>query len=411
MTDSTHNTPGDALPEGLHPQTLAVRQAIARSQYGEHSEALFLTSSYVQPDAATSARRFANEEPGYTYTRTSNPTVTSFEQRLAGLEGTECAIGTATGMAAISLLVYGLLKSGDHIVASRSMFGSTIKLLSSEMARFGVETTFVSQTDVKEWQAAIRPGVTKLLFAETPTNPLTDVCDIRALADLAHNAGAWLAVDNSFLTPALQRAASHGADLVVHSGTKFLEGQGRVMSGAVCGSRAIVQDKLGPFIRTVGFNLSPFNAWVVLKGMETLFVRMHEQSRNALVLAQWLEAHPKIARVYYPGLASHAQHALAMQQQNGFGGAVVSFDVQGDTPAQLRENAYAVIDHCRVISKTTNLGDTKTTIAHPATTSHGRLSEEQRQAAGVGQGLIRISVGLEFPKDVQDDLERGLVHL
>lgn len=405
MTDSFHDA---ALPEGLHPQTLAVRQAIARSQYGEHSEALFLTSSYVQPDAATSARRFANEEPGYTYTRTSNPTVTSFEQRLAGLEGTQAAIGTATGMAAISLMVYGLLKSGDHIIASRSMFGSTIKLLGSELARFGIETTFVSQTDLKEWQAAIRPGVTKLLFAETPTNPLTDVCDIRALADLAHNAGAWLAVDNSFLTPALQRAANFGADLVIHSGTKFLEGQGRVMAGAVCGSSALVQDKLVPFIRTAGFNLSPFNAWVVLKGMETLFVRMHEQSRNALQLAQWLQDHPKVARVYYPGLASHPQHALAMQQQGGFGGAVVSFDVQGETPEQLRANAFAVIDHSRVISKTTNLGDTKTTIAHPATTSHGRLSEEQRQAAGVGQGLIRISVGLEFPNDVQDDLERGL---
>ncbi|THU00699.1 O-succinylhomoserine sulfhydrylase [Lampropedia puyangensis] len=399
------------MPEGLHPQTLAVRQAIARSQYGEHSEALFLTSSYVQPDAATSARRFANEEPGYTYSRTSNPTVTSFEQRLAGLEGTECAIGTATGMAAISLVVYGLLKSGDHVIASRSMFGSTIKLLGSELARFGVETTFVSQTDLQEWKAAIRPGTTKLLFAETPTNPLTDVCDIHALANLAHNAGAWLAVDNSFLTPALQRAAGFGADLVIHSGTKFLEGQGRVMAGAVCGPSTLVQDKLGAFIRSAGFNLSPFNAWVVLKGMETLFIRMREQSRNAMELAQWLQAHPSVSRVYYPGLDSHAQHALAMQQQGGFGGAVLSFDVRGDSPEQLRANAFAVVDHCRVASKTTNLGDTKTTVSHPATTSHGRLSEEQRQAAGVGQGLIRVSVGLEYPKDIQDDLARGLACL
>ncbi|RMX08888.1 O-succinylhomoserine sulfhydrylase [Corticibacter populi] len=401
MTDST-------LPEGLHPQTLAVRQAIARSQYGEHSEALYLTSSYVQPDAATSARRFANEEAGYTYTRTSNPTVTSFERRLAGLEGTEAAIGTATGMAAIALMVYGLLKSGDHIVASRSMFGSTIKLLGSELARFGVETTFVSQTDAAEWRAAIRPGQTRLLFAETPTNPLTDVCDIATLADLAHNADAWLAVDNSFVTPALQQASRFGADLVIHSGTKFLEGQGRVLAGAVCGPRAIVEDKLGAFIRSAGFNLSPFNAWVVLKGMETLFVRMREQSRNALELAQWLQQQPQVARVHYPGLPSHPQHELAMRQQSGLGGAVLAFDVRGDSPEALRHNAFHVIDQCRVISKTTNLGDTKSTISHPASTSHGRLSEAQRQAAGVGQGLIRISVGLEYPKDIQDDVLRGL---
>ncbi|KKW67433.1 O-succinylhomoserine sulfhydrylase [Lampropedia cohaerens] len=404
MTDSL-------LPDGLHPQTLAVRQAIPRSQYGEHSEALYLTSSYVQPDAASAARRFANEEAGYTYSRTANPTVTSFEQRLAGLEGTECAIGTATGMAAISLMAFGLLRSGDHVVASRSLFGSTIKLLGTELARFGVETTFVAQTDLQEWKQAIRPGSTKLFFAETPTNPLTDVCDIAALAQLAHDAGALLAVDNSFLTPALQRAAALGADLVVHSGTKFLEGQGRVLAGAVCGPRAIVEEKLGAFIRSAGFNLSPFNAWVVLKGMETLFIRMREQSRNALALAQWLEQQPQVARVYYPGLASHPQHALAMRQQNGSGGAVLAFDVRGDSPETLRANAFHVIDQCRVISKTTNLGDTKTTISHPATTSHGRLSEAQRQAAGVGQGLVRISVGLEYPLDIQNDLLGGLMTL
>lgn len=396
------------LPEGLHPQTLALRQAVPPSQYGEHSEALMLTSSYVQPDAATSARRFAGEEAGYTYTRTANPTVTSFEQRLAALEGTQCAIAAATGMGAISLMVFGLLKTGDHIVASRSMFGSTIKLLGTELARFGVETTFVSQTDVAEWKAAIRPGATRLLFAETPTNPLTDLCDIRALADVAHDAGAWLAVDNSFLTPALQRAAALGADLVIHSGTKFLEGQGRVMAGAVCGPHDLVEEKLGPFIRGAGFNLSPFNAWVALKGMETLHIRMREQSRHALELAQWLQTHPKVACVYYPGLASHPQRALAQRQHEGGDGAVLSFDVVGHDAQTLRTNAFAVIDHCRVISKTTNLGDVKTTISHPATTSHGRLSEEQRQAAGIGQGLLRISVGLEYPKDVQDDLLRGL---
>lgn len=401
VTDSTSNTQ-------LHPQTLAVRQAIARSQYGEHSEALYLTSSYVQSDAESAARRFAGEEEGYTYTRTSNPTVASFEKRLAALEGTEAAIGAATGMGAISLLAFGLLKAGDHIVASRSMFGSTIKLLGSELTRFGIETTFVSQTDPQEWQQAIRPGVTKLLFAETPTNPLTDVCDIAALADIAHQAGAWLAVDNSFVTPALQRPTQFGADLVVYSGTKFLEGQGRVMAGAVCGSHALIEEKLGPFIRTAGFNLSPFNAWVVIKGMETLFIRMREQSNNALVLAQWLEQQPQVAHVYYPGLKSHRQHELALKQQSGLGGAVLSFDVHGNTPDELRANAFHVINQCQVISKTTNLGDTKTTISHPASTSHGRLTEEQRQAAGVRQGLIRVSVGLEYPGDVQNDLLRGL---
>lgn len=396
------------LPPGLHPQTLAVRQAVARSDYGEHSEALYLTSSYVQEDAHTAALCFAGELPGYTYTRTANPTVTSFEQRLAALEGTEAAIGTATGMGAISLLAFGLLKTGDHIVASRSMFGSTIRLLGTELARLGVETTFVSQTDLQEWKHAIRPGKTRMLFAETPTNPLTDVCDIAALAELAHNAAALLVVDNTFLTPALQQAAKLGADLVVHSGTKFLEGQGRVMAGAVCGASAIVDEVLAPFMRTAGLNVSPFNAWVVLKGMETLFIRMHEQSRLALKLAQWLEAHPGVARVYYPGLASHGQHALAMRQQSGMGGAVVSFDVHGQTPEEKRANAFAVIDRCQVISKTTNLGDVKTMIAHPASTSHGRLSEEQRLAAGIQQSLVRISVGLEHPQDIQNDLQRGL---
>lgn len=400
--------PEDGLPEGLHPQTLAVRQAVPPSQYGEHSEALMLTSSYVQPDAASSARRFANEEPGYTYTRTANPTVTSFEQRLAAMEGTQSAIAAATGMGAIALMAYGLLKTGDHIVASRSMFGSTIRLLGTELARFGVETTFVPQTDLAQWQAAIRPGRTRLLFAETPTNPLTDLCDIRALADLAHNAGAWLAVDNSFLTPALQKAAGLGADLVIHSGTKFLEGQGRVMAGAVCGPDELVQERLMPFIRSAGFNLSPFNAWVVLKGMETLFIRMREQSRQALELARWLQQHPQVARVYYPGLPEHPQHALAQRQHTGADGAVLAFDVVGNTPEELRQRAFAVIDRCRVISKTTNLGDVKTTLSHPATTSHGRLSEQQRQEAGIGQGLLRISAGLEYLKDVQDDLLRGL---
>ncbi|HCL85802.1 MAG TPA: O-succinylhomoserine sulfhydrylase [Comamonadaceae bacterium] len=400
MTEST-------LPEGLHPETLAVREAVARSHFGEHSEALYLTSSFVQTDCASAARRFANEEPGYTYTRTANPTVASFERRLAAMEGTECAVATGTGMSAILLMALTVLKSGDHVVASQSMFGSTLKLLGSEMARFGVETTFVSQTDVQAWEAAIRPN-TRLLFAETPTNPLGDLCDIAALADIAHARGILLAVDNSFCSLVLQRPALLGADLVVYSGTKILEGQGRVMSGAVCGTRALVDKVMGTFMRSAGLNLSPFNAWVVLKGLETLGLRVRAQSAAALDLAGWLEQHPKVARVHYSGLASHPQHQLAMRQQGGLGGPVLAFDVVGQGAEQLRTNAFHVIDSTRVCSITANLGDVKTTITHPASTSHGRLSEEQRQAAGIGQGLIRISVGLEHLDDLKADLLRGL---
>ncbi|HNQ10283.1 MAG TPA: O-succinylhomoserine sulfhydrylase [Giesbergeria sp.] len=396
-----------SLPQDLHPDTLAVRQALPRSVYGEHSEALYLTSSFVQPDAETAARRFAGEEDGYTYTRTSNPTVTSFEQRLAALEGTESAIGTASGMSAILLMCLGLLKAGDHVVCSQSMFGSTIKLIGGELARFGVESSFVPQTDSSAWKAALRPN-TQLLFAETPTNPLTDLCDIAELAAIAHDAGVLLAVDNCFASPALQRPAMLGADLVIHSGTKFLDGQGRVMAGAVCGPRSIIDDKLAPLIRSAGVNLSPFNAWVVLKGMETLRIRMEAQSANALALAQWLEAQPQVARVYYPGLASHPQHALAMRQQSGVGGAVLSFDVRANGPQEGRARAFHVIDSTRVCSITANLGDTKTTITHPASTSHGRLTEAQRQAAGIGQGLIRVAVGLEHIDDLKNDLARGL---
>ena len=396
-----------AQPQDLHPDTLAVRQALPRSVYGEHSEALYLTSSFVQPDAETAARRFAGEEDGYTYTRTSNPTVTSFEQRLAALEGTESAIGTASGMSAILLMCLGLLKAGDHVVCSQSMFGSTIKLIGGELARFGVESSFVPQTDSSAWKAALRPN-TQLLFAETPTNPLTDLCDIAELASIAHDAGVLLAVDNCFASPALQRPAMLGADLVIHSGTKFLDGQGRVMAGAVCGPRSIIDDKLAPLIRSAGVNLSPFNAWVVLKGMETLRIRMEAQSANALALAQWLEAQPQVARVYYPGLTSHPQHALAMRQQSGVGGAVLSFDVRANGPQEGRARAFHVIDSTRVCSITANLGDTKTTITHPASTSHGRLTEAQRQAAGIGQGLIRVAVGLEHIDDLKNDLARGL---
>lgn len=395
------------LPDNLHRDTLAVRVALEHSQHGENSEALYLTSGFVQPDAETAARRFAGTEEGYTYGRTSNPTVTSFEQRLAALEGTEAAVGASTGMGAILMMCMGLLKSGDHVICSRSMFGSTINLIGREFGKFGVETTFVSQTDVGEWKAALRP-TTKLLFAETPTNPLTDVCDIAALAGLAHSVGALLAVDNCFCTPALQRPVELGADLVIHSGTKYLDGQGRVMAGAICGPSKLIVDVFGPVVRTAGMTLSPFNAWVVLKGLETLGIRMQAQCANALAFAQWLEKQPAVSRVYYPGLASHPQHELAMRQQSGQGGAVVSFDVRGDSPDVARANAFHVINSVRVMSIATNLGDTKTIITHPGTTSHGRLTEVQRQAAGIGQGLIRVAVGLEHIEDLKADLLRGL---
>ena len=397
------------LPEGLRPETLAVRTARAPSQHGEHSEALFLTIAFVQPDAATSAQRFAQSDD-FTYSRTSNPTVRSLEARLAAMEGTEAAIATATGMSAILLLGMGLLKAGDHVICSRSVFGSTINLFAKEFGKFGVETSFVSQTDLAEWQAAIRPA-TKLLFAETPTNPLTEVCDIQALADIAHAAGALLAVDNTYSTPSLQRPVEFGADVVMHSATKFMDGQGRVMAGALCGSNRLIKDVFGPVMRTVGMTLAPFNAWVVLKGLETLSLRMKAQSAQAFAVAHWLEARREVARVHYPTLPSHPQHDLAMRQQSGQGGAVLSFELHADSPEAARAAAFHVIDSTRVLSIATNLGDTKSIITHPATTSHGRLSEPQRLAAGIGQGLIRLAVGLEHVDDITDDLMRGLCGL
>ena len=397
-------------PRPLHRDTLAVREAVARSQYGENSEALYLTSGYVQPSAEAAARRFAGEEEGYTYGRYGNPTVSSFEQRLAAMEGTEAAMGTASGMSAILMMCLALLKAGDHIVCSRSMFGSTIRLIGTDLARFGVESTFVSQTDTAAWQAAMRSN-TRLLFAETPTNPLTEVCDIQALADIAHNAGALLALDNCFATPALQRPVLFGADIIMHSGTKYLDGQGRVVAGALCASQAMVTEKFLPVLKSGGMSLAPFNAWVVLKGLETLDLRMRAQSDQALVLAQWLQDHPAVSRVHYPGLASHPQHALAMAQQSGVGGAVLSFDVKAANPEQARVRAFAVLDAMQVLSLSTNLGDTKTLAAHPASTSHGRLTEPQRQAAGIGQGLIRVAVGLEHIGDIQADLALGLDRL
>ena len=389
------------LPEGTRLDTLAVREGLPPSHWGENSEALFITSSFVHPDAATAARRFANEEEAFVYSRFSNPTVTMMERRLAAMEGTTGCIGTASGMAAITLLILGLLKSGDHVVCSHSVFGSTIKLF-QDFAKFGVETSFVSQTDVAAWRAATRPS-TKLLFAESPTNPLTEVCDIAALAAVAHGAGALLAVDNCFCSPALQRPVTLGADLIVHSGTKYLDGQGRVIAGAVCGPAELIDSKLVPVMRSAGMSLSPFNAWVVLKGLETLSIRMQAQSERALHLAQWLETQGAVERVYYPGLPSHPQHALAMAQQSGSGGAVVSFTTRGG-----REGAFAVIDATRICSITANLGDTKTTITHPSSTSHGRLSEAQRQAAGIVQGMIRVAMGLDDVQDIKADLQRGL---
>jgi len=394
------------LPENLHIDTLAVRAAVDRSQYGENSEAMYLTSGYVQPDAETAARRFAGEEDGYTYARLGNPTVASMEVRLAALEGAEACIATSTGMSAILLMCFGLLKSGDHVICSHSMFGSTIKLIGSEFAKFGVETTFVSQTQVAEWKAAMQPN-TRLLFAETPTNPLTEVCDIKALAEIAHAGHALLVVDNCFATPILQRPLEMGADLIVHSGTKYLDGQGRVMAGALCGSKALIDDVFGPVMRSAGMTLAPFNAWVVLKGLETLGIRMKAQSEQTMALAQWLEAQPQVARVFYPGLKSHPQHALAMAQQSGMGGAVLSFEVKAQSADQGRENAFKVMNAMRTVSLCTNLGDVKTLVAHPASTSHGRLTEAQRQVAGIQQSLIRVAVGLEHLDDLKADFLRG----
>ena len=408
--------PRVALPSDVRPDTVAVREGMPPTQWGENSEALFLTSSFVHPDAATAARRFANEEEAFVYSRFSNPTVMMMERRLAAMEGTEACIATSSGMAAIMLLVMGLLKAGDHVVCSRSVFGSTIKLLQSEFGKFGVQSSFVSQTDLDEWRASIKPN-TRLLFAETPTNPLTEVCDIAALAELAHASGALLAVDNCFATPALQKPTQLGADFIIHSGTKYLDGQGRVIAGALCGTSKYVDEVFTPVMRSVGMSLSPFNAWVVLKGLETLSIRMLAQGGRAAELALWLEGQPQIERVFYPGLKSHPQHELAMRQQSGQGGAVVSFIVKAaaaesataDVVADAaRKAAFHVIDQTQICSITANLGDTKTTITHPASTSHGRLSEAQRQAAGITQGLIRVAMGLDDLEDIKADLARGL---
>ena len=382
------------------PETLAVRAGAVRSQFGENSEALFLTSSFVHDSAAQAAERFLSNEPSNIYSRFTNPTVTMFEERLAAMEGAERCVATASGMSAILACVMALLKSGDHIVASRSIFGATINLFNNIIKKFGVETTYVSATDVSEWQAAVRPN-TKLFFLETPSNPLTEISDIAAIATVAKDCGALLVVDNCFCTPILQRPFDLGADIVIHSATKYIDGQGRVLGGAALGSKKNMEPIFG-FLRTAGPTLSAFNAWVLLKGLETLKLRMDAHSANALELARWLEAQPGVARVFYPGLPSHPQHALAMKQQKS-GGGIVSFEVKGG-----KEAAWRVIDNTRLLSITANLGDTKSTITHPASTTHARISPEARAAAGISDGLIRIAVGLEAVVDIQNDLTRGL---
>ncbi|MCG6953546.1 MAG: O-succinylhomoserine sulfhydrylase [Betaproteobacteria bacterium] len=381
--------------------TLGVRAGQVRTQFNEHAEALFLTSSFVFDSAAQAAARFSGTEEGFVYSRFSNPTVAMLQTRLAALEGAEACVATASGMSAILATAMALLKQGDHVLCSSAVFGATVQLFGGVLARFGIETSFVRGHDPSAWSEALRPN-TRMLFLETPSNPLTEIADIAAIAAVAKRAGATFVVDNCFCTPALQRPLELGADLVVHSATKYLDGQGRVMGGAVVGPRALVMDGILGFLRTAGPSLSPFNAWVIVKGLETLALRMQAQSSNALALARWLEAHPKVARVYYPGLASHPQHDLAKRQQKS-AGAVLSFDVKGG-----REAAWRVIDATRLISITANLGDVKTTITHPATTTHGRISAEARAAAGIGEGLLRIAVGLEASADLCADLARGL---
>jgi O-succinylhomoserine sulfhydrylase len=381
--------------------TRAVRAGQRRTPEGEHSEAIFPTSSYVFGSAAEAAARFAGDQPGNIYSRFTNPTVRTFEERLASLEGGESCVATASGMAAILATCASLLQAGDHIISSSSVFGTTTVLFTTYLARFGIETTFVQLTDLAAWKAAIRPA-TRLMFLETPSNPLMDIADITRLASLARENDCLLAVDNCFCTPALQRPLALGADIVIHSATKYLDGQGRCIGGAVVGDAEHVGKEVYGFLRTAGTCMSPFNAWVFLKGLETLSLRMHAHSASALELALWLERQPGVARVFHPGLASHPQHALAASQQDGFGG-IVSFELQGG-----RADAWKFIDATRIFSITANLGDTKSTITHPATTTHGRLAPEQRQATGISDGLIRLAVGLENTADLRHDLERGL---
>lgn len=382
-------------------ETLAVRAGSETTEFGENSEALFLNSSFRFKNAAQAAARFAGTEPGNIYSRFTNPTVSMFQAKLAALEGAEQCVATSSGMSAILACVMGLCSAGDHIVASRSIFGTSVQLFSNILKRWGLEVTFVSLTDVDGWRSAALAN-TKLFFVETPSNPLTEVCDIAALAEVAHAAGAKLVVDNCFCTPAIQQPLALGADVIIHSATKYIDGQGRCLGGAVLGSRALMEPVYG-FLRTAGVTMSAFNAWVFLKGLETLHVRMEAHARNALNLATWLESQPQVARVYYPGLTSHPQHALAMRQQVS-GGGIVSFEMKTKAGQSAQEAAWALIDATQLISITANLGDAKSTITHPATTTHSRVSAEARAQAGIKDSLVRIAVGLEHIEDLKADL-------
>jgi len=390
------------MSDQLKPETLALRTGIHRSQFNEHSEAIYLTSSFVFDSAAQAAARFSGGESGNIYSRFTNPTVTAMEERLAAMEGAEACVATASGMSAILACTMGLLSAGDHIVASQSLFGATVNLFNTILKKFNVETTFVSATDTRSWENAVRPN-TRMFFLETPSNPLTEISDIAELAKISRKTGIYLVVDNCFCTPILQKPLELGADIVIHSATKYLDGQGRVLGGAVLGKRDLMMEGgIYGFLRTAGPTLSAFNAWVILKGLETLKVRVEAHSKNALYIAQWLESHPSINRVFYPGLPSHPQFELARRQQHS-GGGIVTFEVKGGKNA-----AWRVIDETRLVSITANLGDTKTTLTHPATTTHARISQEARDAAGISDGLLRIAVGLEAVEDIQSDLARGL---
>ncbi|MBX3640872.1 MAG: O-succinylhomoserine sulfhydrylase [Nitrosomonas sp.] len=390
------------MTDQLKPETLALRTGIHRSQFNEHSEAIYLTSSFVFDSAAQAAARFSGEESGNIYSRFTNPTVTAMEERLAALEGAETCVATASGMSAILACVMGLLSAGDHIIASQGLFGATVNLFNTILKKFNIETTFVPATDIPSWEDAIRPN-TRMFFLETPSNPLTEISDIAALAQISRKAGAFLVVDNCFCTPILQKPLELGADIVIHSATKYLDGQGRVLGGAVLGNRDLMMEGgVYSFLRTAGPTLSAFNAWIILKGLETLKVRVEAHSKNALHIARWLESHPNVNRVFYPGLPSHPQFELAGRQQ-GSGGGIVTFEVKGG-----RDAAWRVIDETHLVSITANLGDAKTTLTHPATTTHGRISQEARDAAGISDGLLRIAVGLEAVEDIQSDLSRGL---
>ncbi|NBW00116.1 MAG: O-succinylhomoserine sulfhydrylase [Betaproteobacteria bacterium] len=397
--------PPSASRRDLGFATRAIRGGTQRSDFGEHSEAVYLTSSFVFDDAQQAADRFQNREPGMVYSRFSNPSVQMFEERLASLENAERCVATSSGMSAILSTCLGLLKAGDHVVSTPSLFGATVQLFENTLRKFGVPVDYVPLTDPQAWAKAVTPA-TKLFYLETPSNPLTEIADIAAISAVARKHGITLVVDNCFCTPALQQPLALGADLVLHSATKYLDGQGRVLGGAVAGRSELIEP-IFQVVRTCGPSLSPFNAWVLHKGLETLDLRMRAHSTSALALASWLEQHPRVARVLYPGLASHPQHALAMRQQSA-GGAIVSFELKGTNPTEQRQRAFSLINAVQIMSVTGNLGDTRTIITHPASTTHGRISPQAREQAGIREGLVRIAVGLEDLEDLRADLDAGL---